>query len=398
MTYGTLAADEPLIAALPATLALVASLLSIVTIRSGYTIQRDTLHHTSWRGRRSYPRAAFLGVERTDAGRGKPGLLLRFQTGALMLSDDRGCSHPLAVQNYLEEHWHASSAEQPRDPIGPVMENLTMEYESVHLILLGFATLALAALSAMGPMFWVSAVFALFTGRMFYRIYRCRRIFTDHEGLAISRPLQPQLKMRWDKITSVRYWYSLAHGGIILSDGTNTIRVYRRIQNYPRLNRLVQDNVAPASFPAPAALPWSISLNRRRQGSWLVLAITTGFSLWLLTWGAWPAALILMAVPSVTFLFTVIASSRKIEITRDKVRLTEKKAFVETTYDYLRADLDDIRLARQLSAGGLWMKFGNERLEIGNLDSECAPEEILAVLRRAWQTETAAVYDEFRAA
>jgi hypothetical protein len=58
----------------------------------------------------------------------------------------------------------------------------------------------------------------------------------------------------------------------------------------------------------------------------------------------------------------------------------------------------DMRLGRQLSAGGLWLKFGADRLEIGNLDSDCAPEEILAVLRREWKPETAKQPSEFRAA
>jgi hypothetical protein len=399
LTYSALASDAALLFAfVPGTLGLITSALLIGTLRSSYSMHRSALHHTTWTGRRTFPRASFLGAEMVDDSGGKTGLLLRFQTGVLLLSNARGCSDVPAVQRFLEQNWQVSANTPRQDHVGPVNENIVMEYEAVHLVWLGIATIALAGLSSIGPMFWASAVLAFFTGRTFHRIYSCQRISTSHEGLTISRPLQPERKIRWDKITSARYWYSLTHGGLILSDGTNTVRIYRWIQNYPRFNRLVQDNVASASFAAVPSLPWSVSLNRRRQSNWLVLLITAGVSLWLVMQGAWPAGLILMTVPSATFAFTVFASGRKIVIDQEKIRLVEKKSFVETTHDYLRTDLQDMRLGRQLSVGGLWMKFGSERLEIGNLDSSAAPEEIFAALRRAWQGDGAAKPNEFRAA
>jgi hypothetical protein len=396
LTYTTLTGGAALFALMPGTVGLVASILLIATLRSGYSMHRSALHHITWSGRRTYARTSFLGAETVEDGRGRTGLLLRFQNGVLLLSDARGCSDPELVKQFLEMNWHISAAAPRIDPVGPVNENIVMEYESVHLFWLGLATIGLAGLSALGPMFWASAVLAFFTGRTFHRIYSCQRISTSHEGLTISRPLQPELKIRWDKITGVSYWYSLAHGGMLLSDGTHSIRVYRWIQNYPRFNRLVQDNVPEASFPEAPKLPWSVSLNRRRQGNWLVLLVTAGASAWLVMEGAWPAGLILLAVPSLTFAISAFASGRKLVIDRDKIRVVEKKSFTETTRDYPRTDLLDMRLGRQLSAGGLWMKFGAERLEIGNLDAECAPEEILAVLRREWKPD--AVQQPSRAA
>lgn len=399
LTFGTFNSDaEPIFALLPATMGLIATAVLIVTLQSSFTMHRSALHHKTWSTRRTYARASFLGAETIEDGRGKLSLLLRFQSGVVLMSEDRGCSDPAAVQRFLEQHWQIMPNAPRLDVAGPVNENLVMEYESVHLIWLGFATIALAGLSALGPMFWVSAVLAFFTGRTFHRIYSCQRITTSHEGLTISRPLQPEIRLRWDKVTSVRYWFSLTHGGMLLSDGNITVRVYRWIQNYPRFNRLVQDNVAGTAFTPTPSLPWTISLNRRRQSNWAVLLITGGISLWLVLQGAWPAGLILMAVPCATFAFTVLASGRRIVVERDRIRVVEKKSFVENTQEFLRTDLQDMRLGRQLSAGGLWLKFGGQRLEIGNLDSSVPPEEILAALRREWKIEGAAKPTEFRAA
>lgn len=399
LTFSTLTSGAaPLFALMPAMVGAAASLVLFTTLRSGFSMHRSALHHHSWSGRRTYSRASFLGAETVENGRGKTNLLLRFQNGVVLLSEARGCSDVGAVQRFLEQQWQVSANAPRPDPVGPVNENLVMEYESIHLIWLGFATIALAGLSALGPMFWVSAVLAFFTGRTFHRIYSCQRITTSHEGLTISRPLQPEIRMRWDKVTSVRYWYSLTHGGMLLSDGNVTVRVYRWIQNYPRFNRLAQDNVAEAAFTPVPSLPWTISLNRRRQSNWLALLITAGISAWLVMQGAWPAAVILMLVPSATFAFTVMSSGRRIVVEHDRIRLVEKKSFTEITQDFLRTDLQDMRLGRQLSAGGLWLKFGAQRLEIGNLDSSVPPEEILAALRREWKVEGAAKPTEFRAA
>lgn len=399
LTYSTLTLNvSPLFALIPGALGFISSILLYSTLRSGYSMHRTALHHTIWSGRRTYSRSAFLGAEVLEDGRGESSLLLRFRNGVLMLSAARDCSDPQAVRAFLEQYWQIHPEAPRQDTVGPVVENIVMQYEGLHLVCLAVATLALAGLSALGPMFWVSAVLAFFTGRTFHRLYSCQRITTSFEGLTISRPLQPDLKMRWDKITSVRYWYSLAHGGMLLSDGTNTIRVYRWIENYPRFNRQAQDSIAPASFAPTPELPWTISLNRRRQSNWIVLLLTAGVAAWLVAQGAWPAALILMGIPSITFALTVVASGRRIVIDKEKLRLIEKKIFVETTRDYRRADLQDMRLGRQLSVGGLWLKFGAERLEIGNLDSARPPEKILATLRHCWKAEVTTQPSEFRAA
>ena len=388
LTYTTLSGGATGVALVLGSIALIATLLMISTFRSGYTIDESVLRHTTWRGQIEHSRSAFLAAETVNDKRGNPGLLLRFKTGIVMLSDATGCCDPQAVEAFLEERWQASSAEQSRAVAGPVSQNLELSYEPLHLVVLACATVVLAVLTALGPMLWVAAVLAFITGRTFYRLSSCRHIATNEEGITISRPFQPKLTIPWNKITSVRYWFSLVHGGMILSDGTNTIRVYRWIHDYPRLNRVVQDRVPATSFPASPQFPWTFNLNQRRQASWIVLLVTAGIAMWLATEGAWPAAVLVIAVPFMTFGFSVLSSGRKIEIRQDRICLTEKKAFTETTHDYRRVDLQDMRLGRQLSAGGLWMKFGHERLEIGNLDSEISPEQILVVLRREWNWET----------
>ena len=388
-TWSILAMDAAPVVVLPAALAVISTILMYVAFRSGFMIDESGLTHSTWRGRSLFPRSEFVSAESMADGPDKTGLLLRFQSGFVLLSASKGCANPASVRDYLERYWGVGAGSR-REPAGPVDQAVELEYEPLHPALLAFATVALAFISSMGPMFWAAAIVAFFTGRAFYTISTCRRITADANGLTVSRPFQSDLTMPWSTITSVRYWHSLAHGGIVLSDGTRTLRIYRWIRNYPRFNRAVQDHVPATSFAGQRTLPWTISLNRKRKSSLLVLLITAGVSLWLADQGAWGAGALLFLVPAVTFIFTVIASDRHIEIGPERIRLVEKKSFRRIEHDYSRTDLEDMRLGRQLTAGGLWLNFGAERLEIANLDSESAPEEILAVLRREWQTSSPA--------
>ena len=150
LAYSLLTGELPLYALLPGTLGLISTLFVVVTLRGGYTMHRSALHHTTWSGRRTYSRASFLGAELVDDTRGKPGLLLRFQGGVLLLAESRDCSDPVAVQQYLERHWQVSLDAPRLDHAGPVNENIVMDYESVHLFWLGLGTIGFAALSALG--------------------------------------------------------------------------------------------------------------------------------------------------------------------------------------------------------------------------------------------------------
>jgi hypothetical protein len=382
LTFAILVTGTLPLAAVLSGISLAATVLLIATFRSGYVIDSTNLRHTTWRYRRDYPRAAFLSAEFVEDTRGKSGLLVRFQTGAVLLSPRNGCSDPRAAQAFLDHHWQDSPGAHDRASTGPVNENLVLEYESLHLVRLAALTVFFAALSAAGPMFWVAALVALFTGRALYR------------------PFKAPIRMRWDKISSVRFWHSLAHGGMILSDGTNQVRIYRWIRDYPRFNRLVQDNIPAASFAPVRGVPWMIALNHRKRVSLLLLMIVAGVSVWLAANDLWPIGLFLFMVPAASLGLSILATGRKLEIHPEGIRVIEKKSFVKSTHTYQRANLDDMRIGRQLSAGGLWLKFGNERLEIGNIDSSVAPEEILRVLRQEWKWDSSSesVHPESRAA
>ena len=102
---------------------------------------------------------------------------------------------------------------------------------------------------------------------------------------------------------------------------------------------------------------------------------------------AWALAFILTGVPLAAHLYNCAANSCRIEIGRDTLRVIERRSFADSTRTYRREDLIDARLRRQLSVGGLWLRFKTERVEIANLDSSRAPEEILRVLRQEWNSE-----------
>ncbi len=232
-TWSILAMDAAPVVVLPAALALLSTMLLFVAFRSGFTIDGSGLTHTTWRGRGVFPRTEFVSAESMADGRDKEGLLLRFQSGVVLLSASKGCANPSIVRDYLEQHWGIAGGGSRRAPAGPVDQALELEYEPLHPALLAFATVALALISSLGPMFWAAAIVAFYTGRAFYTVSTCRRISTSADGLTISRPLQGDLHIAWSAITSVRYWHSLAHGGIILSDGTRSFRVYRWIEIIP---------------------------------------------------------------------------------------------------------------------------------------------------------------------
>src|SRR5262245_55245916 len=71
---------------LPGVFASAFTLLLIITYRTAFEITRTELRHTTWKGRTVHPRADFLAFETLDNS-GKPGLLLRFQSGVVMLTD-----------------------------------------------------------------------------------------------------------------------------------------------------------------------------------------------------------------------------------------------------------------------------------------------------------------------
>ena len=142
------------VSVIPYVAALLASVFLLSTVRSGFVIDAGALHHTTWRGTKSYAANDFLSANAVTDKNGKAGVVLPFRTGIVMLTASRGCSDPNAIARYIASEW---TAEDPAyaQPLGPVNEDLVLQYETIHIALLTVATVVLAALAVAGPMFWV---------------------------------------------------------------------------------------------------------------------------------------------------------------------------------------------------------------------------------------------------
>ena len=193
--------------------------------------------------------------------------------------------------------------------------------------------------------------------------------------------------MEWSKVKTVRYWFSPTQGGVDLSDGTRRIRICRWIGNYPRFVALLHHKLPQDCFPATASLPVDVFMNERSKTAWLVFGLIAGTAPCL----AYDGYTIMAVMTAVSALLTgavfAFGSSRTLHITRDEIRDIQRVVFNRRTIVYPRHELSDVRMGRQLTAGGLWLKFGNRRLEIGNLDSKIAPEEIFRLLKKDWRWE-----------
>jgi hypothetical protein len=225
-------------------------------------------------------------------------------------------------------------------------------------------------------------------------LYCCLcRVETDEEGITFHRPLQAPLKAAWAEIRSVRYWHSaLSQGGLIISTNSGNIRIYRWIERYPMLNRLLRDRLRAEVWPGTRTLPLKIPMNGSRSALIPPAAVVAGAALTVAragTGGLLSGTLIIpLLVPVLVAGCIVLFSGRMIEITADSLTDSYWAPGRRKTTAYRRSELEDMRLARQVTVGGLWLRFGYLRLEITNMDAGVAPEEILATLQREWKDET----------
>ena len=74
------------VSVIPYVAALLASVFLLSTVRSGFVIDAGALHHTTWRGTKSYAANDFLSANAVTDKNGKAGVVLRFRTYAVQLT------------------------------------------------------------------------------------------------------------------------------------------------------------------------------------------------------------------------------------------------------------------------------------------------------------------------
>jgi hypothetical protein len=162
------------------------------------------------------------------------------------------------------------------------------------------------------------------------------------------------------------------------------------------LNRLLHDRLAPAAFAPELKLPLTVELNNRRKlGVCVPYLLVLGGALPVLFGGNPMLFATMIGIPTFLVPILLYSQSRTIEIDNHGVRDTLRFLWMKKSTDYSRQDLSDARLGRQLHVGGLWLKFGTQKLEVINADASLPPEQLLACLRKEWAWERTTVQDDW---
>ena len=355
-------------------------------------IDANGLTKTFMTGKRFFPRNELLSCDEVVTNPDVPrDVILRFKSGVVSLSAAREQRKPTEVLEYLRRNWNLKLVDLRGPALGRVNSKLDLEYEAIHRFAVAAAATLLAVFGLVSSLLWGCLILSMFCFRTLYFCF-CR-VAADEEGITFHRPFRAPLKANWADIQSVRYWHSaFTQGGIVLSTKSSKVRIYRWIGSYPMLNRLLRDQLGAEAWPGMAKLPLSVHLNGGRKALIPVLAVVAGAVLTLVPAGVagdlLGGTLIvpLLLLPLIMIGGVMLSSGRKLEITSDSLTdvywtLGRRKATV-----YPRSELVDMRLARQLTVGGLWLRFGYQRLEVTNMDAGMAPEDILATLQRQWMS------------
>jgi hypothetical protein len=365
--------------------ALISCLPAAFGFRTGCRIDSGGITRRSLWGKRRFAREDFLGHERIAAEPGQaPDLLLRFKSGVVFLGASHVDRTAQEVIDFLSAQWQVSAADYQAPELGAVDPCRSFEYETIHVaVLLSVGVLSgLVALRI--PVFGMLAVVAAFCFRAAWRALG--RLETDEHGLTFSHRFLPAVRLTWNEIESAAYWNSFAQGGVrIRSHKGQTVRIYRWIAGYPLLNRLMHDRLGGKAFWPTLQLPMRVDLNRRRRlGVLAPYVLLMGNALVLLWQGNVVTFAVVSAIPTFVAVALIWGSSRALEFDKDGVRDIWRYMWFEKVSSFRRADLMEARLGRQLTVGGLWMRFGDTRLEIANSDASLPPEQILTCLREQW--------------
>ena len=270
------------------------------------------------------------------------------------------------------------------------------EYETLHVSGLLAAGVLSTLIAVSFPIFALFGIAALCCFRAAWRVMGS--LETDEAGLTFTHRFQRPVRIAWGDIEAASYWDSFLQGGVrIRGKAGQAISVYRWIDRYPMLDRLMHDRLGNKAFWPMLQLPMRVDLNRRRRtgvvAPYFLLMVNTLGLLWqgnLLTF------MLVVSLPTAVAAILFWGSSRVIELDKDGVRDIWRYMWFKKVNVFRRADLLEARLGRQLTVGGLWMRFGETRLEITNGDASLPPEQILTCLREQWAWDQKTVTGEER--
>lgn len=365
--------------------AVIASVPAAYTFRTGCEIGEEGIQRHSLLGTRFFRRDDYLGHDRIAAEPGDPpDLLLRFGSGVIFLRSGHVDRTAQEVIDHLKAEWNVTAEDYQSAPMGVVSAVQSFEYENLHIsVLLTIGVLSMAVALQM-HVFGLVALVGAFCFRAAWRALGT--LETDERGLTFTHRFHKPVTLAWSEIETVAYWSSFAQGGLSLRDRAGRkLRIYRWIGGYPVLDRLLHDRLDQKAFWPNLQLPMRVDLNRRRRlGVFAPYALLMANVFELLWQGNLETFAMVSAIPTFVAVALIWGSSRSLEIGRDGVRDVWRYMWFTKINDYSRTQLREARLGRQLTVGGLWMRFGDTRLEIANADASLPPEQILSCLREQW--------------
>jgi hypothetical protein len=365
--------------------AVIASLPAVYTLRTGCEIDGSGITRQSLLGKRRFRRDEFLGHERIAAEPGDaPDLLLRFKQGVIFLRAGHVDRTAQEVIDFLRAEWQVSAADYQPPSLGAVDPVQVFEYETLHISVLSTIGVVTMLIALQVHVFGLIALVGAFCIRAAWRALGS--LETDANGLTYTHRFHKPVKLAWSEIESVAYWSSFAQGGVRLRDRSGRkVRVYRWIAGYPMLDRLMHDRLDRKVFWPSLQLPLLVDLNRRRRLGVVAPYILLMANVLELLWqGNLTTFAFVSAVPTFVAAALIWGSSRSLEFGKDGVRDIWRYMWFTKVNTYPRSELQEVRLGRQLTVGGLWMRFGDTRLEITNADASVPPEQILMCLREQW--------------
>ncbi len=376
------------IAGLPLVFLLLCLVAATIAVWNSFEVSGSGVKRQSALGSRHFRREDFVAHELLSERPGrKPSLMLRFRTGVLHLEAEQLAIDPKIVLDFIREEWGTRAEDSAATaPLGEVDSSQVFRYESLHVSLALITAACLMAAAVRLPLVWVAAVLAVLCLRIVWRALG--RIETSENSIIYVHYFRAPIRLDWSQVERVDYWNSFCQGGVRIRGGGQSIRVYRWIEGYPKLNRLLHDKVAAERFTPSLDLPVRMNLNQwQRTGTLYSVGLVAANALPFLFSGSYFVFLGFVVIPAVVGVALMLISQRTLEIDRDEIRDTSVIFGVKRVNRFKRADIVDARLGRQISAGGLWIKFKNCRLEVRNLQAGLAPEQVLACMRREWAWE-----------
>lgn len=376
------------IAGLPMVFLLLCLIVATVAVWNSFEVTVDAVTKKTAFGSRVFRREDFLAHELLSERPGKkPSLMLRFRTGVLHLDAEQLAINPQVVLDFIREQWQTRGTAIDRPgPLGEVDCEQIFRYESLHVSLALIAGVCLLAVSIRVPLVWVGALLSAFCFRIVWRAMG--RVETNSNGIIYVHQFRKPVRIDWNQIESVHYWNSFCQGGVRIRGNGQSVSIYRWIEGYPKFNRLLHDQVSGERFQPALNLPVRMNLDQwKRTGTFYSIGLVAANALPFLFEGNYWVFAGFVAIPALAGLTVMLVSRRVLEIDREEIRDVSIILGVKRVNRFKRADILDARLGRQISAGGLWLKFKQCRLEIRNLQAGLAPEQLLACLRREWAWE-----------